>query len=189
MKVGYVRVSTLEQNPARQEEIMRSFGVEKVFSEKVSGKDTNRPIFKEMLSFLREGDTLYVESFSRLSRSTRDLIDTVNVLGERGVALVSDKENIDTTTPQGRLVMTVFAAIYQFERENLLERQAEGIAIAKKEGKYKGRKPIPLTDSSLHVAGRWSAGELALKDAISLSGMSEATFFRKCKLAGISKGK
>ena len=189
MKVGYVRVSTLEQNPARQEEIMSSFGVEKVFSEKLSGKDTNRPIFKEMLSFLREGDTLYVESFSRLSRSTRDLIDTVNVLGERGVALVSDKENIDTTTPQGRLVMTVFAAIYQFERENLLERQAEGIAIAKKEGKYKGRKPIPLTDSFLQVAGRWSAGELALKDAISLSGMSEATFFRKCKLAGISKGK
>ena len=189
MKVGYVRVSTTDQNPARQDELMKSFGVEKVYSEKLSGKDTNRPQFKEMLSFLREGDTLYVESFSRLSRSTRDLIDTVNTLGERGVSLVSDKEKIDTTSPQGRLVMTVFAAIYQFERENTLERQAEGIAIAKRQGKYKGRKPIPMSDTFLHAARRWAGGELALKDAIKESGMSEATFFRKCKQAGISKAK
>ena len=112
MRVGYVRVSTTEQNPARQDELMKSFGVEKVFSEKLSGKDTNRPQFQEMLSFLREGDTLYVESFSRLSRSTQDLLNTIHLLGEKKVSLVSDKEKIDTTTPQGRLVMTVFAAIY-----------------------------------------------------------------------------
>lgn len=187
MKVGYVRVSTTDQNPARQNELMKTFGVEKVFSEKLSGKDTNRPQFKAMLSFLREGDTLYVESFSRLSRSTRDLIDTVTGLGERGVNLVSDKEKIDTTTPQGRLVMTVFAAIYQFERENTLERQAEGIAIAKREGKYKGRKPIPVTNHFMMLASGWADGRLTLKDAISESGMSESTFFRKCKQYGISK--
>nr|DAF24618.1 MAG TPA: gamma delta Resolvase, site specific recombination [Caudoviricetes sp.] len=187
MKVGYVRVSTVEQNPARQEELMKSFGVDKVYSEKLSGKDTNRPQFKEMLSFLREGDTLYVESFSRLSRSTRDLIDTVNALNEKGVSLVSDKEKIDTTTPQGRLVMTVFAAIYQFERENTLERQREGIAIAKREGKYKGRKPIEVTDSFLKIARKWEKGELTLKDAIAQSGMSQSTFFRKCKEQGIKK--
>lgn len=187
MKVGYVRVSTVEQNPARQEELMKSFGVDKVYSEKLSGKDTNRPQFKEMLSFLREGDTLYVESFSRLSRSTRDLIDTVNALNEKGVSLVSDKEKIDTTTPQGRLVMTVFAAIYQFERENTLERQREGIAIAKREGKYKGRKPIEVTDSFLKIARKWEKGELALKDAIAQSGVSQSTFFRKCKEQGIKK--
>lgn len=189
MKVGYVRVSTTEQNPARQDELMKSYGVEKVYSEKLSGKDTNRPQFKEMLSFLREGDTLYVESFSRLSRSTRDLIDTVTSLGERGVNLVSDKEKIDTTTPQGRLVMTVFAAIYQFERENTLERQAEGIAIAKREGKYKGRKPIPVTNQFIQIATRWANGDIALKDAIAESGMSESTFFRKCKQYGISKAR
>lgn len=92
MKVGYVRVSTVEQNPARQDELMKSFGVDKVYSEKLSGKDTKRPQFQEMIDFLREGDTLYVESFSRLSRSTRDLLDTVNTLNEKGVSLVSDKE-------------------------------------------------------------------------------------------------
>lgn len=187
MKVGYVRVSTTEQNPARQEELMKSFGVEKVFSEKLSGKDTNRPQFQEMLSFLREGDTLYVESFSRLSRSTRDLLDTVNRLSENRVNLVSDKEKIDTTTPQGRLVMTVFAAIYEFERENTLQRQAEGIAIAKRQGKYKGRKPLPLSQQFLHAARGWADGEIPLKQAIEESGMSEATFFRKCKQAQISK--
>lgn len=187
MKVGYVRVSTTEQNPARQDELMKSFGVEKVYSEKLSGKDTNRPQFQEMLSFLREGDTLYVESFSRLSRSTRDLLDTVNTLNNKKVSLVSDKEKIDTTTPQGRLVMTVFAAIYEFERENTLQRQAEGIAIAKREGKYKGRKPLPLTQQFLLAANGWADGKIPLKQAIDESGMSEATFFRKCKQAQISK--
>lgn len=187
MKVGYVRVSTVEQNPARQDELMKSFGVDKVYSEKLSGKDTKRPQFQEMIDFLREGDTLYVESFSRLSRSTRDLLDTVNTLNEKGVSLVSDKEKIDTTTPQGRLVMTVFAAIYQFERENTLERQREGIAIAKRQGKYKGRKPIEVTDAFLKIARNWEKGELALKDAVELSGVSQSTFFRKCKEHGIKK--
>ena len=187
MKVGYVRVSTVEQNPARQDELMKSFGVDKVYSEKLSGKDTKRPQFQEMIDFLREGDTLYVESFSRLSRSTRDLLDTVNTLNEKGVSLVSDKEKIDTTTPQGRLVMTVFAAIYQFERENTLERQREGIAIAKRQGKYKGRKPIEVTDAFLKIARNWEKGELALKDAVEESGVSQSTFFRKCKQYGIKK--
>lgn len=189
MKVGYVRVSTQEQNPARQEELMKSFGVEKVYSEKLSGKDTNRPQFQEMMSFLREGDTLYVESFSRLSRSTRDLLDTVNTLNTKQVSLVSDKEKIDTTTPQGRLIMTVFAAIYEFERENTLQRQAEGIAIAKKQGKYKGRKPIPITPQFETIAHNWQSNQIPLKEAVRLSGMSEATFFRKCKMLNISKPK
>lgn len=187
MKVGYVRVSTVEQNPARQDELMKSFGVDKVYSEKLSGKDTKRPQFQEMIDFLREGDILYVESFSRLSRSTRDLLDTVNMLNEKGVSLVSDKEKIDTTTPQGRLVMTVFAAIYEFERENTLQRQREGIEIAKRQGKYKGRKPIEVTDAFLKIARKWEKGELQLKDAVEESGVSQSTFFRKCKQYGIKK--
>lgn len=187
MKVGYVRVSTTEQNPARQIELMERCGVDKIYQEKVSGKDTNRPEFKEMLEFLREGDTLYIESFSRLSRSTQDLINTVNLLNDKGVSLISDKEKIDTTTPQGRLVMTVFAAIYQFERENTLERQREGIEIAKRQGKYKGRKPIPVTDGFLKIARAWQKGELTLKDAVTQSGVSKSTFFRKCKQQGIRR--
>lgn len=187
MKVGYVRVSTTDQNPARQLEIMKQYGVDKIYQEKISGKDTNRPEFKEMLDFLREGDTLYVESFSRLSRSTQDLISTVNKLNEKNISLVSDKEKIDTTSPQGRLVMTVFAAIYQFERETTLQRQHEGIEIAKREGKYKGRKPIMVTDSFLKIAQDWEKGEIQLKDAVKKSGVSQSTFFRKCKERGIRK--
>jgi len=105
------------------------------------------------------------------------------------VTLVSDKEKIDTTTPQGRLIMTVFAAIYEFERENTLQRQAEGIAIAKRQGKYKGRKPLPVSQQFLLAANKWADGKLPLKQAISESGMSEATFFRKCKQVGISKSR
>lgn len=188
MKVGYVRVSTLEQNPARQIEIMKSFGVEKTYTDKISGKDTNRPQFNEMLSFLREGDVLYVESFSRLSRSTKDLLSTVATLTDRGVNLVSDKEKVDTTTPQGRFMLTVFAALSELERENILERQREGIEIAKTEGKYKGRKPLPASDRFFTVAKSWAAGNLALKQAIEESGMSSSTFFRKCKQYEIRKG-
>lgn len=187
MKVGYVRVSTLEQNPARQIGIMKSFGVEKTYIDKISGKDTNRPQFNDMLSFLREGDVLYVESFSRLSRSTKDLLATVATLTDRGVNLISDKEKVDTTTPQGRFMLTVFAALSELERENILERQREGIEIAKVEGKYKGRKPIQASDRFFTVAKSWAAGNLALKDAIEESGMSSATFFRKCKQYEICK--
>ena len=189
MKVGYVRVSTLDQNPARQMELMKILGVEKIYCDKVSGKNTDRPEFKEMLSFLRSGDTLHIESFSRLSRSTRDLLSTVHILTERGVNLVSDKEKVDTTTPQGRFMLTVFAALSELERENILERQHEGIAIAKAEGKYKGRKKAPTSDRFFFLAKKWSEGNLALKDAIGQSGMSESTFFRRCKEYGISKGK
>lgn len=187
MKVGYVRVSSEEQNPARQMELMEKLGVEKIFSDKISGKDTNRPQFKDMLSFVREGDTLYVESFSRLSRSTKDLLNTVAILNERGVQLVSDKEKVDTNTPTGRFMLTVFAAMNELERENILARQREGIAIAKREGKYKGRKPIETTDAFFAVAKAWSQGVMSLGDAIRESGVSSSTFFRRCKKYGITK--
>lgn len=187
MKVGYVRVSTTEQNPARQMELMKSLGVEKVYHEKRSGKNTNRPQFNEMLSFLRDGDTLYVESFSRLSRSTQDLLSTVSTLTARGVNIVSDKEKFDTSTPQGKFVLTMFAALSEFERESILERQREGIEIAKAEGKYKGRKPIPLGDKFFAVVNAWAGGEIPLKTAIEQSGVSSATFFRRCKEYGIHR--
>ncbi|MDY3792734.1 MAG: recombinase family protein [Oscillospiraceae bacterium] len=142
MKIAYVRVSTIEQNEARQIEALEKFGIEKWFTEKISAKDTNRPQLKQMLDFAREGDTVYIHDFSRLARSTKDLLDIVETLQSKGIHLVSNKENIDTSTPTGKLMLTMIAAINEFERTNLLERQKEGIAIAKRNGKYKGRKPF-----------------------------------------------
>ena len=140
-KVAYVRVSTAEQNEARQREALDVRDIDKWFVEKISGKNTNRPEFQKMMDWVREGDTIYIHDLSRIARSTKDLLDLLDTLEAKGVALVSDKEAIDTGTATGKLIVTVIAAINEFERANLLERQREGIAIAKREGKYKGRRP------------------------------------------------
>ncbi len=149
MKIAYVRVSTIEQNEARQVEALKKHGIEKWFIEKVSAKDTNRPKLQELLEFAREGDIIYIHDFSRLARSTADLLNIVELLTAKEVHLVSNKENIDTSTPTGKLMLTMIGAINEFERANLLERQREGIAIAKRKGKYKGRKPINVLDDRL----------------------------------------
>lgn len=146
MKIAYVRVSTVEQNEARQIEALKKYGIDKWFTEKVSAKDTNRPQLQAMLEFAREGDTVYIHDFSRLARSTSDLLKMVELLQAKGVHLVSNKESIDTSTPTGKLMLTMLGAIYEFERTNLLERQREGVAIAKSQGKYKGRKEIKIDD-------------------------------------------
>lgn len=148
MKVAYIRVSTVEQNESRQVEAMKDKGIDKYFTEKVSAKDTNRPQLKAMLDYVREGDTVYIHDFSRLARSTKDLLDIIDQLQSKGVSLVSNKESIDTATPQGKLMVTMLGAIYEFERANLLERQREGIAIAVKEGKYKGGQVKKIDDKT-----------------------------------------
>ncbi len=142
--IAYIRVSTIEQNEARQLEAMKPYNIDKVFIEKASGKDTNRPVLQEMFEYIREDDTIYVEEFSRLGRSTADLLATVQRIEDIGAKFVSLKENFDTKTPAGKLQMTMMAAIAEFERAMILERQREGIAIAKLEGKYKGRKAINI---------------------------------------------
>ena len=148
MNVAYVRVSTVEQNEDRQLEALKKHSIDKWFTEKVSGKDTNRPQLKAMLDFVREGDTIYIHDFSRLARSTKDLLDIVEELKAKNVHLVSNKENIDTSTPSGKLMLTMIGAIAEFERANLLERQKEGIAVAKEKGKYKGGQ-VKKIDSAL----------------------------------------
>jgi len=148
MIVSYIRVSTLEQNEARQVEALKKYNVEKTFMDKVSGKDTNRPQLKAMLEFVREGDTVVVHEFSRLARSTKDLLEIVEMLNKKGVHLISNKENMDTGTPTGKLMLTMIGAIAEFERQQILERQREGIAIAKREGKYKGRQ-VKQIDNAL----------------------------------------
>lgn len=146
MKVAYIRVSTEEQNEARQLEAMKKLGVEKFFIEKISAKDTNRPQLQELLSYVRENDIVYIHDFSRLARNTKDLLEIVEQLTEKNVALVSNKESIDTSTPTGKLMLTMIGAIYEFERQNLLERQREGIEIAKREKKFKGRKAVEVSE-------------------------------------------
>lgn len=150
MQIAYIRVSSIEQNEQRQIDAMQRYQIEKWFIEKVSAKDTNRPKLQEMLEFVREGDTIHIHDFSRLARSTKDLLEIVDTLSRKGVTLVSNKESIDTSTPTGKLMLTMIGAINEFERTNLLERQREGIAIAKKNGVYKGRKAIAIPDFQKH---------------------------------------
>ena len=140
MVVQYIRVSTIEQNEARQLEALKKYNAEKTFLEKVSGKDTNRPQLQAMLDFVREGDTVVVHEFSRLARNTKDLLNIAETLNNKGVQLISNKENLDTSTPTGKLMLTMLGAIAEFERQQILERQREGIAIAVREGRYKGRQ-------------------------------------------------
>lgn len=142
MKIAYVRVSTADQNEARQIEALKPYGIERWYTEKISASTTARPQLQAMLQFVREGDVVYIHDFSRLARNTSDLLMTVEDLHRRGITLVSSKENLDTGTATGKLMLTVIAAINEFEREILLERQREGIAIAKQQSAYKGRAVV-----------------------------------------------
>ena len=160
MNIGYVRVSTVEQNEARQLESLKGYDIDKWYTEKVSGKDLNRPKLQEMLDFVREGDTIFIHDFSRISRSVKDLLSLIDLLEAKKVHLVSVKENLDTSTPAGRLMLTMIGAINEVERANLLERQREGIAIAKAKGKYKGRKAIEIDKSFIDGYQRYLARKI-----------------------------
>ena len=142
MNIGYIRVSTIEQNHDRQYSDLKKYKIDKFFEEHASGKNTERPVLNEMLNFIREGDTLFIESFSRLARNTADLLNIIETLKNKNVKIISQKENLDTGSPTGKMMITMIGAIATFERELILERQKEGIAIAKAAGKYKGRKKI-----------------------------------------------
>lgn len=149
--IAYVRVSTAEQNESRQVEALKKYNIDKWFIEKVSAKDTNRPELQSMLEYVRQGDTVYIHDFSRLARSTKDLLGIIESLQKKEVELISNKENLDTSTPTGKLLLTMIAAINEFERENLLERQREGIAIAKEQGKFKGGSVKKIDDNLLNI--------------------------------------
>ena len=181
MKIGYVRVSTEEQNTSRQELMMKELNVEKVFIDKISGKNTERPQLKEMMSFVRTGDTVVVESISRFARNTKDLLELVEKLTEKQVEFISKKEAIDTTTPAGKFMLTVFAAVSELERDYILQRQSEGIAIAKAKGLYKGRKPISHPDFN-KIVSIWKNGDITAVEAMKrLGNMKPTTFYRKIK--------
>lgn len=181
MKVGFIRVSTEDQNTIRQEILMKQLGVERVYIEIASGKSrTGRPQLEAMMDFVREGDVVVVESISRFARSTRDLLTLVEQLTEKGVGFVSQKESIDTNTPQGKFMLTVFGAMAELEREQTLQRQREGIAAAKAAGKYKGRQPIEIEDSLVKsVHDQWYKREITTSHAVKLLNVSSRTFYRR----------
>lgn len=180
MRVGYIRVSTIGQNTARQEVLMKELNVEKVFIDKVSGKNIKRKKLEEMMAFVRKGDVVIVESISRFARNTKDLLSLIEKLTEKGVEFVSKKENIDTSTPTGKFMLTVFGAVAELEREYTLQRQKEGIAIAKEQGKYKGRKRIE-NDKFLEVYEKWQKKELTAVKSMEILGWTRSTFYRRVK--------
>ena len=143
MKVMYIRCSTVEQNESAQIELSKQIGAEKVFIDKASGKSTdNRPQLKAMLDFVREGDIVICRDITRIARNVRDLLNIVDTLSSKGVEFRSIKENIDTTTPQGKFMLSVFGAMAELEREWILKKTREGIELAKAQGKYRGRKAL-----------------------------------------------
>ena len=182
MKVGYVRVSTVDQNTGRQEVLMKELGVDKIYVDKQSGKNKERPQLQEMLNFVREGDTLVVESISRLARNVKDLLEIVDQLKQKGVVFISKKETIDTSTPAGEFMLTVFGALAQLERSYILERQAEGIALAKAQGKYNGRPRIEVDENRFIAYYKdYQAGYLTGKGICKKLGISLSTFHRRVK--------
>lgn len=188
MKVAYIRVSTVEQNEERQIKAMENLGIEKYFEEKASAKDTNRPKLKELLDYVREGDTVYIKDFSRLARSTKDLLELVEYLNKKKVHLISLKENLDSNTTTGKLMLTMIGAIYEFERENLLERQKEGIAIAKKDGRYKGRKKIDYPENWVDIYNQYKHRELKANEAIEQLELKKTTFYKLINQYESNKG-
>lgn len=193
MNIAYVRVSTIEQHEDRQLEELKKYNIDKWFIEKVSAKDTNRPELINMMEFVnnfyqfnkhlteQQQLTVYVKDFSRLARSTMDLLKLIEELGSKGVKLISVKESFDTSTPTGKLMLTMMAAINEFERTNMLERQREGIAIAKQKGVYKGRKKIDFPKYWEQVYKQWKNREITGAAAMKELKLKRNTFYNLVK--------
>ena len=182
-KIGYIRVSTEQQNLDRQEDVIKPI-TDKLFKDKASGKDTNRPEFKKMMDYVREGDTLYIDSISRLARSTKDLLQIVDELRIKEVGLVSLKENIDTETPQGRFIIQVFAALSELERESIKQRQREGIDAARRRGKKFGRPVFKKPSNWNEVIDEWRDGRMTAVEASKRLALPRSTFYKTLRREG-----
>lgn len=190
-RIYYIRVSSKEQNLERQrremEELSKKEGFEfkneHKFEEKISGKNMARPELLRMLDYVREGDTVYISDFSRLSRSLEDLLNILNQMDSKGVGVVSLKESFDISTPQGKLMLTMLGAINEFEREIIRERQLEGIKIAKEKGLYKGRQPKEL-DGLEEIVSLYAKKKITVSEAARRLGITRATFYSRLKKLG-----
>ncbi|MBK5240772.1 recombinase family protein [Clostridium sp.] len=181
MNIAYIKTSTTQQNKSSQLECLTKYDIDNWFSEKVSAKGTNRPELKRMIEFARKDDTIYIHSLDRLARSTKDLLNIVEQLQSKGIHLVSSKENIDTNTATGKLMLTMINAINTFERANMLQRQREGIAIAKANGVYKGRKAIRYPNNWFEIYSQYRTRVLTGTKAMNLLGLKRNTFYKLLK--------
>lgn len=179
MKYAYIRVSTVEQNEGRQIEAMKKYDIpkENYYTEKISGKNTNRPELQKLLATVKEGDTIHIHDFSRLSRSTSDLLKIVEELNTKGVSLISNKENLDTSTPTGKLMLTMIGAINEFERTNMLERQAEGVKLAKERDGFR-KKDIDF-DLFKKLKEKVEAGSMTITDACKELNITRHTWYNR----------
>ena len=186
MRIGYVRVSSLDQNPDRQIEDLKAQQVEKIFMDKISGKSTDRPELQKMLSFIREGDTLIVHSLDRLARNLGDLLGMVEDLTNRGISIHFIAERLDfeagkDASPMSKLMLSMVGAFAEFERSMIKRRQQEGIALAKERGVYTGRKRS-VSDETLQKVRDMVQQGIPLAKAAALNHVSRSTVYRYLKI-------
>jgi len=182
-KYGYCRVSDIQQNENRQLDAMNALGIPhaQIFIDKQSGKNTARPGLKRLMAAVKAGDSVTVESVSRFARNAKDLLELIDKLAAKGVEFVSQKEHIDTSTPSGKFMLTVFGAVAELEREYILQRQAEGIASAKQRGVHLGR-PIKRSPENFgELVRQWEDKTLSLAEILTLTGFKEATFYNRLR--------
>ena len=186
MVVGYARVSTKEQNEARQIRAFEELSGEKIYLDKQSGKNAERPQLKEMLAFIREGDVVTVESISRIARNTKDLLSIVETINAKGAQFVSRKETLDTRTPTGKFMLTVFGAMAELEREYILNRQAEGIAIAKEQHKFRGKPKMAIDEDAMkRECKKWRDGRQTATETMRRLNLKPNTFYRRVRELGL----
>ena len=177
---GYIRVSTKNQNLDRQLDMVENYGVDKIYEEKLTGTNRERPALNEMLERIESGDTVVIESLSRLGRSTRDLLDIADMLNKKGVNLISLKESIDTTSPTGKCFFTIMAAFAQFERDVIVQRTNEGLNAARARGRNGGRPKVPY--EKIEKAIRlYKTKEYSITEITEMTGVTKPTLYRYIK--------
>lgn len=182
MKYGYARVSSRGQNLARQLEIFKKKGIrpENTFEEKISGKNMERPQLGMLLDKVTDGDTIVVTDITRLGRNMRDIVNLIDRLNKRKVYIVSIKEGVDTSTEYGKMMINLLSALSELERENIRERQKQGIEIAKREGRMTGRPRCKCEDFDM-VYSQYLDGKISMQQALKLLRCSKSTFYRRIK--------
>ncbi len=174
---GYARVSTEAQNLDRQLDALEKYGVDMIYNEKMSGTKKNRPELTKLLDRITEGDTVVVESLSRLGRSTKDLIELTETFQSKGVNLVSLKESIDTNSPTGKLLFTLMSAIAQFERDVIADRTREGLKAARARGRTGGR-PRADPEQVKKAVKLYKTEQYSIKEIEELTGIKKSTLYR-----------
>ena len=186
MVYGYARVSTSDQNLDRQKDALRKYGVDMLFCEKISGTKKNRPELDDMLGRLKPGDTIVIESLSRLGRSVKNLAELMELFNRANIRLVSLKETIDTTSPTGKLLFTILASLSQFERDVLAERTAEGLAAARARGRAGGR-PKTDADAMKKALALYRTNQYSVSEITKLTGVSKSTLYRAIENGNVGR--